>query len=195
MSKCLQRLLVLILVVLPPGYVSFAGEGTVIATEDDVLRFDITGGIASPAPGMAVGGSVLWTKYARDAFGVALGWSRHELVSEDSKLSNGYLDFAWERSTPLLGGYHAVRLRGVIGLARMHRGMDKNVARQKSEDPTVTAWGLHAGSSLSFDVPVADLVWGRLSFDLQKTMTPKSPTQLSLTAGVVWGGQWFGVGD
>ena len=195
MRKPVPGLFVLILVFFSALPASFASEGMVIAGEDDVLRFDVSGGIASPAPGISMGGSVLWTKYRQDALGVTVGWSRHELVTEDAELSGGYLDFAWERSIPIWGGYHAVRLTGMIGLGRSQRDMDEAVALQKGDDASVSAWGIHAGSAISLDMPLADLVWGRLRFDVKKTLTRRTPTQVSVTGGVVWGGQWLGIGD
>jgi len=169
--------------------------GNILNDDDDLLRMDITGGLANPSPGITGGGSVLWTKYQADALGVAAAYSRHELVVENAKLSQIYLDFVWEHSIPLWGGYYGLRLRGASGLARSHRTMDRNAAAQSNEKASRIGWGLHLASRIALDFPLADLMWGRIGVEIQKNFAPKNPTLTAIVGGVAWGGQWFGIGD
>ena len=169
--------------------------GNIVSDDRDILRFDITGGLANPSPGMMVGGSVLWTKYKADAIGLAAGYSRHELVADNAKLSQIYLNFVWERSIPLWGGYHGLRVRGASGLARSDRAMDRDVAERLGDQASRIAWGLHVAAGIGLDFPLADLVWGRFGLEIQKNSAPKNPTFAAILGGVAWGGQWFGIGD
>ena len=162
---------------------------------DDIVRFDLLGGLATPSPGVFGQGSLLWTSRPQDAFGLAFGVAKHEMVTENAKFSAEHVDGVWEHTWPLLGGYHALRLRGGIGLARAHRAMDKNVATSMGDDPSRIYWGAHASASLALDVPVADLIWVRAGCQTQKVFLERTPTQLALVGGLSWGGQWFGMGD
>lgn len=169
--------------------------GNILTDDGDRMRLDITGGLANPSPGIMAGGSILWTKYQADALGLAAAYSRHELVVENAKLSQISLDFVWEHSIPLWGGYYGLRLRGASGLARSHRTMDRNAAAQSAEKASRISWGLHLASGLGLVFPLADLMWGRIGVDIQKNFAPKNPTLTAIVGGVAWGGQWFGIGD
>jgi hypothetical protein len=175
------------------GGVVFAG--TVTAGDEDILRLDLFGGLANPSPGVMGGGSILWTKYSADAFGVSAGYSRHELVTQNSKLAQIYLDLVWEHSIALWDGYYALRLRGSMGGARSHREMDRNVAVERGDTSSQTSFGAHIASSIALDLPVADLMWGRIGIDIQRNFSPGNPTIMTVLGGLCWGGQWLGVGD
>jgi hypothetical protein len=172
-----------------------AFAGNILTDDQDIMRVDITGGLASPSPGITGGGSVLWTKYRANAVGIAAAYSRHELVADNATLSQIYLDFVWEHSVPLWDGYYGLRVRGASGLARSHRAMDRNAAEVSGEKASRIGWGLHLASAISFDFPLADLIWGRIGLDIQKNFSPKNPTLTAIVGGVAWGGQWFGIGD
>lgn len=172
-----------------------AARGTVLSTRNDIVRFDVQGGLASPSPAISADASALLTKYSVDALGLGMGFSRHELVEDNARFSDEHLDLLWEHSWPIISGYHAFRVRGGLGVARAHRAMDKNVASQAGDDPSRIYWGAHVCASMGFDIPLADLVWARLGFNVQKILLERTPTQSSVVGGLVWGGQWFGVGD
>jgi hypothetical protein len=87
-------------------------RGTVLSTRNDVMRFDVQGGLANPSPAISADASALLTKYPLDALGLGMGFSRHELVEENARFSDEHLDLLWEHSWPILSGYHAFRARG-----------------------------------------------------------------------------------
>lgn len=188
--------LIIWLVLNLPGAVQAASDyGSVLTGSDDVLRFDLQGGLANPSPGIDFQGAILWTVRPADAYGLNIGHSRHEIVTENAKFSQEHLDAICERSWPLLDGFHALRLRGGLGLGRAHRAMDKEVAYIQGDKASRIYWGAHMSASLSFDLPIADLVWARVGFVSQKIFLEKTPTQSAIFGGVSWGGQWFGIGD
>lgn len=170
-------------------------QGTVVSSRNDLARFDVHGGLANPSPAISAEASALMTKYPLDALGVGIGFSRHELVQDNARFSDEHVDLIWEHSWPIFSGYHAFRVRGGLGLARAHRAMDKNVANLAGDDPSRIYWGAHVRASMGFDFPLADLVWARLGFNSQKILLERTPTQSSVIGGLVWGGQWFGIGD
>lgn len=170
-------------------------RGTVLSTRNDIMRFDVHGGLSSPSPAISADASALMTKYPLDALGLGMGFSRHELVQDNARFSDEHLDLLWEHSWPILSGYHAFRVRSGLGVARAHRSMDKSVASLAGDDPSRIYWGAHVCASMGFDIPLADLVWARLGFSIQKILLERTPTQSAVVGGVVWGGQWFGIGD
>lgn len=169
--------------------------GNVLTDEDDILRIDASAGLANPSPGIIARTSVLWTKYPAEAFGVAAGYSQHELVVENANLSQVYVSMIWEHSTPIWDGYYALRSRGGLGMARSHRTMDRDAALKASQKMSRIDLGLHLAAGIGLDVPLADLIWGRLALEVQRSFTPGSHTLSALVGGVAWGGQWFGIGD
>jgi hypothetical protein len=170
-------------------------QGALRSGRDDRLRFDLHAGLANPSPAIAAEASVLLTKYPWDALGIAAGFSKHEMVEDNAQFADEHLDAVWEHSWPIITGYHAFRVRGGLGIARAHRAMDKTVAQLAGEDANRIYWGAHVCASMGFDIPVADLVWARLGLNVQKILLERTPTQTSVIGGLVWGGQWFGIGD
>jgi hypothetical protein len=169
--------------------------GTARSNERDILRFDLNGGLATPSPGLAGGGTVLWTLRPAHAVGLSANVSFHELVSQDAKLISQAYDLVWEHSIALFEGYHAVRVRGGLGASRLQRSSHGPFLRAQDKNDGRSVWAGHGLVSIGFDVPFADLMWVRLGVWGERAFLTGVPNQGGIFVGWVFGGQWLGIGD
>lgn len=169
--------------------------GTARSNDRDILRLDVSGGLSSPAPGVAFGGSVLWTMRPAHTIGLSTNYAYHRLVGPEASLSTQSLDVVWEYSLALFEGFHGLRLRPGLGAARVHRSWESSEDQLNQGDPNPNLWGGHGLVSLSFDLPMADLMWLRVGARAEKVLLSGIPAQTTLFAGWVFGGQWIGIGD
>ena len=170
-------------------------QGTALSNSRDLLRLDILGGLAAPSPGISAGVGALWTARPADAFGISLDTSMHNDFADDTKLFTRAYDLVWEHSWSLLGGFHALRIRGGAGAAHVQRTMDERVAREKGRDPDQITLAGHVSGSVALDLPIADLIWVRLGARTEKALLRDAPVQGGVFVAGVFGGQWLGIGD
>ncbi len=158
-------------------------------------RFDLHGGLGSPAPGAILGLSGLIKVSSAHALGLGSDLAIHELEGTDSKLMTRSHDVVYERSMPLLEGFHFIRARIGAGAALVTESMDRSVAASKGEKTRKQRWAPHISAALALDLPIADLVWARVGLWGEKAHLPALPWQGGVIAGVVVGGPWLGLGD
>ena len=158
-------------------------------------RFDLRGGIGSPAPGASLGLSGLMKISTANSVGFSSDIAFHDLEASDSKLTTRSHDFLYERSIPVLEGFHFIRARIGAGAALVTESMDPSVASAKGLRTRHERWAPHFMTAVAMDVPVADLVWSRVGIWGEKAHLARIPWQGGIFAGVVVGGPWLGLGD
>ena len=80
-------------------------------------------------------------------------------------------------------------------MSRVHRTMEERLARLESKSSDRSKWAPHISGSVAFDFPVADLMWFRIGVRRERAVLKETPTQGSLFAGWVAGGQWLNIGQ
>jgi hypothetical protein len=169
--------------------------GTALSNDRDLIRFDLTGGVASPGAGVSGGGTGLWTIKRTEAIGLSSNFALHSISGDKSRLTTISHDVVWEHSIALFEGFHAFRLRGGLGAARVHRTMDQVKAREQGQSTDKVAWAPHASASAALDFPMADLMWLRIGVWGGQAFLKEIPAQSGIFASWVFGGQWVGIGD
>jgi hypothetical protein len=169
--------------------------GTALSNNRDLTRFALRGGVASPGAGVSGGGTALWTFRRSEAIGLSSNLAMHSISGDKSRLTTLSHDVVWEHSIALLEGFHAFRLSGGLGAARVHRTMDETTARENGKSTDKLTWATHAFGSAAIDFPVADLMWLRIGAWSEKAFLKSVPTQGGVFAAWVFGGQWLGIGD
>lgn len=169
--------------------------GTARSNERDILRLDTAVGLATPAPGVGFGVSVLRTFRPAHAYGLAINILHHGPTHDYERINSQAYDFIWEYSLALLEGFHALRLRAGLGVSNSYFQKDTEALGHKAGGGRSHAWYGHALGSAAFDLPIADLMWLRLGAQSQRAFSKEAPLQSEFFVGIVFGGQWIGIGD
>ena len=192
MGKCLILFLLTLGI---QGAVFAEIPGTARSNERDILRLDASLATASPAPGVGFGATVLRTFRPAHAYGLAVNVLHHGPTEHYDRVNTQAYDAVWEYSLALLEGFHALRIRGGLGVANSYIDKDNKPLVHKDEVATRHVWCAHMLASLAIDMPIADLMWFRAGLGAQKAFAKDAPVQSAVFLGVVFGGQWIGVGD
>ena len=169
--------------------------GTALSNDRDLTRFDLRVGMTSPSVGVSGGGTALWTFKRAEAVGLSSNLALQSRSGDKSRLTTWSHDVVWEHSVALFEGFHAFRLRGGLGAARVQRTMDEVTAREKGQSTNKVAWATHASGSVAIDFPMADLMWVRVGAWGDTVFLKSVPSQGGIFAAWVFGGQWLGIGD
>ena len=158
MIRCLFMFL---LTMLLQGTVFAEIPGTARSNERDVLRLDLSVASASPAPGVGLGLSALRTIRPAHAYGLAVNVSHHGPTQDYDRVNTQAYDLVWEYSLALFEGFHALRLRGGLGIANSYFNKDDESLGHKAARNQGHIWYGHTAASVALDFPIADLMWFR----------------------------------
>jgi hypothetical protein len=164
-------------------------------TADANTRFNLHGGLANPMPGLSVGAAGVLDLSKGHAVGLQLSQTKAQTSPTGSVQFVRSHDVLYERSTSLFEGFHYLRGAVLGGASFVDERLSSDEQVATGRHARRKLWAGHLGVTGTMDFPVADLMWFRASVWTSRVFAEHSSIQGGIVAGIVVGGEWFGIGD
>ena len=171
-----------------PGYGAASSPGP-------NTRFSLSGGVASPAPGLGLEISGAYDLSQQSAVGLRLSAVRANAGESGSRQDLRAHDVFYERSLAFLDGYYFIRGRLFAGVVHIDERLSASEVAGTGRPATRKVWAPDFGGEVLLDVPLADLVWLRSSVWSSRAIVAGSLMLGGVSVGLVFGGGWLGIGD
>lgn len=155
-------------------------------------KIEISGGISTPAPGVAGHTVVCWRVWRLGCAGVSLLGTRNEVTSDNMTSNASYVTGSLEQGFALSDDYHFIWVNGVAGGSYYRR---KSSDSSRPEDESWQKFAPSYGAGFGLELPIADLIGVRFGFQMRKALLTGASTHVALTAGVRFGSEWLGFGQ
>lgn len=154
-------------------------------------KVEVSGGISTPAPGVAGSMGVCWRVWRLGCAGVSVLGTRNEIPSDNVTSNASYLIGNLEQGFSLSDDYHFVWVNaGVGGGYYRHKISDSS----RPDEDSWQKFALSYGGGFGIELPLADLVGARFGLQMRKAHVSGASTHVALTAGVRFGSEWLGLG-